>query len=143
MIQLSLRVLFGVAAVALLFAPPTEVRAQNPREWDFTARACSDCALECAKGSRHGFDRVEAGERAFANVARLCQDCADVCALTAKILARRGPAWQVACGSCAEVCTSTAAQCSRFPDNEQMRRTARACQNCARACRALLAAARN
>jgi hypothetical protein len=143
MIRLFLRVMLGVAVAALLLAPSPDVRAQDRKAWDFCARACGECALECATGSRQCFDKVEAGEKAFGNPARLCQDCADVCALTSKMLARRGPTWQVMCGSCAEVCASCAAQCSKFPDHEQMRKCTRACQQCARTCRGLLAAARN
>ncbi len=39
----------------------------------------------------------------MSNSQSMSRDCADVCALTARVLARRGPAWRALCDACARI----------------------------------------
>jgi hypothetical protein len=140
---MSLRLLLVAALAGLVFVPGAGIRGQEKKHDHKTqepcAKACSDCALECAACNRHCFDLATGGDKKHALVARLCQDCADVCALTGKVVGRRGPVWPAMCEACARVCKACAEQCGKFPDHEQMKKCAKACSDCEKACRVHLA----
>jgi hypothetical protein len=141
----SVRLPLLVALALLAFVGVGAVRGQQKRpdnkELEACARACSSCSLECEACYRHCAGLVAGGEKKHANTARLCRDCSDVCSLAARIVARRGPAWQLVCDACAKTCDACGKRCDEFKD-EHMQKCSKACRDCSKACRAMIAAAK-
>ena len=52
-----------------------------------------------------------------------------------KIVSRHGPMTVSACEACAKACDVCAAACGKHPEDQHMKRCAKACQDCAKACR--------
>src|SRR5687768_4665714 len=105
--------LLALAIAAVVTGP--EAQAQKPEakatEQEACARACAACVLECEACYQHCVALVAGGERAHSATMRLCRDCSDICALTARIVARRGPTWQLMCDTCIKTCDACGKRC--------------------------------
>ena len=138
-----------LALTVLATLPPSTGSAQDPKhvhykltaEQEDCLKTAASCALQCEICQRHCGNLVAAGETKHANSMRLCQDCAEFCSLTARLVARRGPTWQLTTDTCAKVCDACAKRCLEF-DDDHMKRCAKSCQACAKSCRALMATAK-
>ena len=107
-------------------------------EQEDCVKTAASCALQCEICQRHCSNLLAAGETKHANTMRLCQDCAEFCSLSARLVARRGPTWQLSIDTCAKICDACAKRCQEFND-DHMKRCGKSCQDCAKSCRALLA----
>ena len=135
-----------VLALTVLTTVPTSIGSaqEKPAHYKLTAeqeecvKTAASCALQCEICQRHCSNLVAAGESKHANTMRLCQDCAEFCSLTARMVARRGPTWQLTVDTCAKICDACAKRCLEF-DDDHMKRCGKSCQGCAKSSRALLA----
>ena len=139
-----------VLALSIVAVTPTSTgSAQDPKavvhkltaEQEDCVKTAASCALQCEICQRHCSNLLAAGETKHANTMRLCQDCAEFCSLSARMVARRGPTWQLAIDTCAKVCDACAKRCMEFSD-DHMKRCGKSCQDCAKSCRSLLATAK-
>jgi len=136
----------GVAALALLAGwPALASRAADDKGHDAhaahfnqCAKACADCMRECESCAHHCAHLVAGGKKEHLRTLGTCADCGDVCAAAAKVTSRHGPAAAPTCESCAKVCDLCAAACEKFPEDEHMKRCAKACKDCAKACREMI-----
>ena len=110
-------------------------------EQEDCVKSAASCALQCEMCQRHCMNLVTAGDPKHANTMRLCQDCAEFCSLSARLVARRGPTWQLTADTCAKICDACAKRCLEF-DDDHMKRCGKSCQGCAKSCRVLLATAK-
>ena len=110
-------------------------------EQEDCVKTAASCALQCEICQRHCMNLVTAGDPKHVNTMRLCQDCAEFCSLSARMVARRGPTWQLTVDTCGKICDACAKRCLEF-DDEHMKRCGISCQACAKSCRALLATAK-
>jgi hypothetical protein len=99
------------------------------------ARACADCMRECESCAHHCAHMVADGKKDHLKTLGTCADCGDFCALAARVVSRHGPLAVPTCEACAKACDVCGGACEKFPDDEHMKRCARACRDCAKACR--------
>ncbi len=111
---------------------------KNNSHFQACAKECAECMRECESCTRHCADLIVEGQKDHLITMGTCIDCADVCAAAAKIVARRGPMSAAVCESCAKACDTCGAACEKFSDDEQMKRSAQECRNCAKVCREML-----
>ena len=137
-----------LALTVLATLPPSTGSAQDTKthykltsEQEDCLKTAASCALQCEICQRHCGNLVAAGEAKHANTMRLCQDCAEFCSLTARLVARRGPTWQLTTDTCAKICDACGKRCLEF-DDDHMKRCAKSCQACAKSCRAMMATAK-
>jgi len=111
---------------------PNEPLATAARHAMFCAVMCASCADACA---------AEAMD--MRQCIRSCLDCGDVCEATAKLAVRRTGANAEALGlaleACARICDLCAGECARHEHGHCVL-CAEMCRECARDCRAAIAA---
>ena len=91
---------------------------------------CRDCHRICMLTMTHCF--AQGGE--LCEAIRLLMDCAEMCQTSANFMLRGSDAHPYTCAVCAQVCEQCRGACERYPDNQQMRGCADACQRCADSC---------
>jgi hypothetical protein len=102
------------------------------------ASECYDCAQECDSCASHCASLAAKGKQDHLTTMQSCLDCADVCRAAGSITARGGMYASMICKACADVCDACAAQCEKHPDDEHMKKCAKACRDCAKECREML-----
>ena len=138
------RVILGLAVLALagLAGPATggeEKGHKHGGPMAASARACAHCMLECESCARHCAMLVAKGEKKHIHTLGTCADCGDICGVAAKVVARGGPISVPICRSCATACDICGKACETVgPDDEHMKRCAKACRDCAKACRDMI-----
>ena len=120
---------FGVLATA---APPADKPSALTEQ---CAKACADCMRECERCAHHCVHLIASGQKEHTYTLGTCLDCADFCAVAAKVVSRHGPMTVSACEACAKACDVCAAACDKHPEDEHLKRCAKACQDCAKLCR--------
>jgi hypothetical protein len=131
-----------VGAAALMLVACWSVSAKEAADKDahgehFTAcaKACADCMRECESCAHHCAYQVAEGKKEHLTTLGTCADCGEFCAQAAKIVSRHGPMSVLTCESCAKACDVCGTACEKFPDDDHMKRCAKACRDCAKACR--------
>ncbi len=128
-----------VAALAVLSAAPSRAddnaKAAHEHHEAFVkcAKVCYDCALECTTCYRHCAHLVADGKKGHAVAMHLCNDCATICAAAGELSGRIGPLAATLCEACAKACDKCGEACEKQPDDDHMKRCARACRECAKA----------
>ena len=115
-----------------------EPHQHHMAEMDKCLKACADCAKECESCFRHCTMMVTQGKKEHVRTLRTCVDCGDLCALAAKLTARQGAFMGLTCEACAKACDGCGAECDKHPNDEHMKRCAKACRECAKACREMV-----
>jgi hypothetical protein len=134
--------LSAVGVAALEGFLPRQARAaqdrKDARHLEACAKACNDCQRECDSCATHCAEMMSHGHKGHEVTMATCLDCAEVCAAAARIVSRGGPFVALICEPCAEACVKCATECEKFPDDDRMKRCARECRNCEKACRDML-----
>ena len=100
---------------------------------DECADMCARSQRMCLETARYCLER--AGSRPdFAALAVLLSDCAEICQTTADSLVRRSALHSILCDACARACVACALECAKLPQDEQLRRCAATCRECATSC---------
>ncbi len=102
-------------------------------KYDECIRECMECAMMCAKCSRHCLGM--GGEHGGQSHQSIMRDCAEICTLAAGFMARASDHAPHVCGECAEICNACAESCGRLSGGDRMMdRCAEICRRCARSC---------
>lgn len=95
------------------------------------ATACNHCVASCLQ---------EPDVKMMARCVALDMDCADICALAAAMMARGSEHAQAICSLCADICQACGDECAKH-DMAHCQDRAKACHQCAEACRTMAAMA--
>ncbi len=118
--------------MAFMMERGTETHKMSP-EMQQCIDDCLECHSICLMTANHCLEM--GGKHAEAGHVRLLLDCAEICQTSANFMLRDSQLHGLTCGTCAEVCLRCAADCERFPDDEQMMACAEVCRRCAASCR--------
>jgi hypothetical protein len=102
------------------------------------AKACTMCMRECETCAHHCAHLLADGKKEHLKTLGTCADCAEFCGSAAKITSRHGPMAVSSCEACAKACDTCGTECEKHPDDEHMKRCAKACRDCAKACREMV-----
>jgi hypothetical protein len=127
----------GTLARSAVAADPPSKSAHGSAMQECAAE-CYDCAQECDSCSAHCAGLVSKGKSDHMATMQSCLDCADICRAAGALSARSSKYASLVCKACAEVCDACAAACEKQPDDEHMKKCAKACRDCAKECREML-----
>jgi len=83
---------------------------------------------ECESCAHHGVHLIAGGKKEHLKKAGTCCDCSEFCAAAAKITSHHGPMAGLICEACAKACDTCGTECEKFPEDEHMKRCAKACR---------------
>ena len=136
----------GAAALALLSGGLSlQVRADDKDKHEAhhahfvaCAKACAECMRECESCAHHCAHLLAGGKKEHLKTLGTCEDCSEFCDAAAKVTSRHGPMSVLSCEACAKACDACGTECEKFPDDEHMKRCAKACRDCSKACREMI-----
>src|SRR5262249_52324511 len=136
---------FGLVAAGLVAtggafqaADDRKADAAHAGHFEACAKACTMCMRECEMCAHHCAHMIAEGKKEHLRTLGTCADCAEFCASAARIVSRHGPMATTICESCARACDVCGETCEKYPEDEHMKRCAKACRECARACREMV-----
>jgi len=143
--RLKLLALVGLMAVALL-TPGSGMSADDKKgsadkhgsHFMDCAKACDDCARICDACAAHCAKMLADGKKDHLQTLRTCADCASFCSAASCITARQGPFSDLICTGCADACKRCGDACTKFKDDEMMKKCADECYRCEKACRTMV-----
>jgi hypothetical protein len=142
--RIKTTVLGAVALVLMTSLPALMTRADDKGQdahaehFATCAKACTLCMRECESCAHHCVHLIAGGNKDHLRTLGTCADCSEFCAAAAKVTSHHGPMAGLMCEACAKACDSCGTECEKFPDDEHMKRCAKACRECAKACREMI-----
>ncbi len=131
--------LLGLTAVLAFGAVGwADEHEQRAHVFEHCAKACADCQRACDSCATHCQHLLAQGKKEHQATLQTCLDCADHCAAAARITARHGVFSDLICTACAEACCRCGKECTKFQEDEHMKKCAEECHKCEKACREML-----